>query len=966
MDANSDAAFSSGGSDADYATESEPEIDPDLPIGRSSTHSILAQFQDLDLSDDDYNDDFPEPVLFSDDDADGNEGHDDLQDGYTLRDNLKVASGFKVRKKPKSTQYLKRRLMRATDKNNDPEVRDNLSKANEAFVRQDLSTAWKHYMEVIKLDPKNFNAYKTLGEISLLRNNWNKCCTYWLLAAECGEADADFWAKIGGLSADLGHVDQAIHCYGQAIAKLEWKEPEFIVERAVLYRLKKQFGRALEGLQKGLQVNPTDPLIIKQFANVYVDQNRLSDAVALYGRVLESNMNPIPGVSHPPFNWTELNIVCELLQSQQNWRAGVSFIRVVSRWKQRREDETWWDIRDDDVEYDVSARRKVLMLERPSQCKELMKRDFDLPIDIRFKLGIFRLELEQKDEALAQFLHLYAAEDVQDLFFDAGCALEEKGCFTEAIEYLSSLYSIRENLEIGMTMGKCFLAIEDYENARDILLETLKLDPDNVELKVNVIEALYYTEDMEKAEELMKDISTEIAQKKNSKEQEDSTNNADEPGDSALIKNSKFLKKREKDNLSEEDQMKIEENATRLVVSKFTRMEGLQKAVDQGHQAAATAWLKIASQLIEMFMEVRSFFPKNRKTPFRGVTKYRKKKAVAIDDQMDRLRNLLGGLSATEESRTILSSKSEFRGLSYDTWLYVFVQSAYVITQFERNIDEAIRVVDLALEVSVFIQDKMKSTLLRIARLVLGIYQQDYAITVSNNVRYLLTSAQFSPIIYNFFMCCFGSGVAAWAAFSNYNHQKYFLRHLKAFDSLLTNTKVSGAAQISIDANSHVFNREHPNLLYIYACLLGSNRAYSSPIVYLTRAYRQYYNDPTICFMLGLAHVHRSMQRNSINRHIQLLQGISYLMEYRTARLRNATDYEKQEVEYNFGRLFHMIGLTSLAVKHYENVLSFHDALKHDHDYDMLTDAAYNLTLIYTINGNTELSRNICEKYLTI
>ncbi|GEQ72462.1 hypothetical protein JCM33374_g6149 [Metschnikowia sp. JCM 33374] len=367
-----------------------------------------------------------------------------------------------------------------------------------------------------------------------------------------------------------------------------------------------------------------------------------------------------------------------------------------------------------------------------------------------------------------------------------------------------------------------------------------------------------------------------------------------------------------------------------------------------------------------MFVEVRNFFPKSKKTIFKGIAIYKRKKSLALNDKLHRIRHLFEGYADTESSRIIMTSRTEFRGLDYDTWLWIFVQYAYLLRHFKNDLKEAIETIDLATNVSIFKQDKNRSMLLRIVMLTFGICQEDYAVAVSNNVRYFLTSTQFSPTIYNFFMCCFGSGIGAWAVFSNYNHQKFFLRHVKAYDSMLFSSKVSGSAQLTIDVKSFRPDREHPHLLYIYACLLGSNRTFSSPIVYLTRAYRQYYNDPTICFVLGLAHVHRSMQRNSSNRHIQLLQGVSYLLEYKSAREKGATVYEKQEIEYNFGRFFHMIGLVTLAVKHYEKVLCYHEELGNDPDYDLSMEAAYNLSLIFTINGNSELARNITVKYLTI
>ena len=173
-------------------------------------------------------------------------------------------------------------------------------------------------------------------------------------------------------------------------------------------------------------------------------------------------------------------------------------------------------------------------------------------------------------------------------------------------------------------------------------------------------------------------------------------------------------------------------------------------------------------------------------------------------------------------------------------------------------------------------------------------------------------------------------------------------------------------ATITADLKNVKLSREHPELLYVYANLLGGSRSYVSSIVYLNRAYKEYKQDPMICIVLGLAHVHRSMQRLSNNRHIQLLQGISYILEYKSHREKDASPFELQEIEYNFGRLFHMIGLTSAAIHHYEKVLKYHDKLKKYSEYDLLVEAAYNLSLIYNINGNSMLAREITEKYLVI
>ncbi|WPK24898.1 hypothetical protein PUMCH_002197 [Australozyma saopauloensis] len=960
---------------------SDMDIDPLLSLstnakpanGQTKLANQDIQLALLMLNSDDDDDDpaFSGPIIFSD----SEDGHDDLGDGYSLRDGIKGAQGFKIRGKLRSAGGFRRRAMNAADPANDPEIRSHISKANEAFVMGELSTAWEHYSEVIKLDPKCFVAYRTLGEICQMRNQMNKCCLYWLLAAECGEADDQFWGLVAELSVELGHITQAIHCYTKAIAKLDGKSGHFILERSMLYKQIKQYGRALEGFQRLHKMYPTDNSIVKNLASVYVEQKRLNDAINLYIRVLEANRNPQPNVQYPKFSWSDLNIISELFQSQHSWRPAVKLIKLVARWKQNREDETWWDEQDDDAEFDEQRRRKVLFAKKPTQTEAFMHRGFELPIDIRFKLGCFRLELDQKDEAIAHFRYLFkqSLEEVADLFYDAGCLLESKGYYVEAIQFLSSSYTPEENKELGHILGKCLLEVEDYIRAKDTLLKALFLDPENVDLKLLLIEAYYHTGDMSKAARLMEEVSqTRVSQIKARTAAQGEESIYDEDDDEglqednlALIKNSVHGVE-QRIRLSQEEQIQIEVNATKMALNKFNRMNRLQEAIEKGHHVAASAWMKLASQLIEMFMEVRSLFPKNRRTTFKGIHTYKRKKSMAFDDKLMRLYNLYEGITQTDNSKLELVSQTEYRGLSYDQWLYIFIQYAMLLRQFDNNLEEATLILNVAQDVSVFVQDKNRLMLLRMVRLVIAIVQEDYPVTVPNYVRWLLVSGQFSPTIYDIFMCCFSSGIAAWASFSNYNHQKYFLRHVKAYDSLLTSTKISGAANLTSEVKGLKLSREHPQLLYIYACLLGSNRSYSSPIVYLTRVYREYYKDPTICFSLGLAHVHRSMQRNSSNRHLQVLQGLSYLMEYREARLINATIYEKQEIEYNYGRLFHMIGLPSLAVKHYEKVLDFHEQLLDDPEYDMLMEAAYNLSLIYTINGNSKKSQSLYEKYLTI
>lgn len=938
--------------------------------------------EDLDASDKDDDkafDNDDQLILSSSDDGYGlqdEEADDDLDDDYDLRDALRSAGNFRPKNKRKtaaSKSYWKRKIMRSTNRELDPEVRINLSQANEAFVRNDFQVALNLYLEVIKKDPKNFSAYKTLGEIYKQQGRLHKCCNAWLLAANIHPWDSQFWGNVAELSSELGHIDQAIYCYGRAIASDNTKNAKFILERAFLYKEKKQFGRALEGFQRVHQIYPADTSIIKNLASVYVEQKRVNDAINLYMRILDQNINPSgqPKQSIPKFGWAELNILCELYLQQHSWKIGIKVIKLVARWIQNRTDEKWWDEIDDDSEFD---KRRFIVIKTLSSSQEAISKEkfYDLPIDIRFKLGSLRLGMEHKEEAMRHFEYLLEeTEDIADLYFEAGKALEAHGFYEEALTFLTraSLNDEQnESSELVSLLGKCFLEVGDYIQAQQAYNSLLYGDPDNLDFKLALAETFYHLGESEKSVKLLEEVSIATEKNENQKGDKDEKtmeNEIVEEDNLSLIKNKQLIKSKNA-KLSEEERLELEDNAKRKVMEKYRRMERLEDAINKNEKVAVTAWMQLASQLVEMFMNVRIFFPRDKNRAFKGIVLYRRKKQMGIDEKLARVYNLYEGITNDDNyTRLFLTSTTDYRGLSYDIWFSIFVQYAMLLSRFDKNTEYATHIIDVAKDVSVFVQDKNKETILNMVRLIFGINQEEVG-TVMTYIRHFLSANQFSPFVYKLFMCCFASGVESWETFANYNHQKFFLRQLKAYDSILSGKKITGMATITADLKNFKFNREHPELLYIYANLLGGSRSYVSSIVYLNRGYKEYKQDPMICIVLGLAHVHRSMQRLSNNRHMQLLQGISYILEYKELREKDASPFELQEIEYNFGRLFHMIGLTTAATHHYEKVLHYHSKLKNHSEYDLLVEAAYNLSLIYNINGNSMLARELTEKYLVV
>ncbi|CAI5758544.1 unnamed protein product [Candida verbasci] len=931
-----------------------------------------------DIQLDDYDDDEDEYVFEDDDDElfEDESEEDDYDENYNLKDELKSASGIKTRNRREklpinSKNYYKRKMTKADNRELDPEVRHNLSKAHEAFVRNDLQVAQNLYLEVIKKDPKNFSAYKTLGDILQRQGKLGDCCNYWLLAANLHPWDFEFWGQVAELSGELGHIDQAIYCYNRAISSDIKRSAPYIIERALIYKERKQYGKALDGFQKVRQAFPQDSNIVRHLASVYSEQKRLNDAINLYMKILDNNIHPEKTTDiYPKFDWAELNILIELYIQHHSYRTGLTVLKLATRWIQGRTDETFWDD-NDDLEFDKVKRPEKLKIEKSKKLNKnaALKKPFELPIDIRFKLGCLRMGAGDKELALSHFKYLLADDQnqIEDLHFEAGKVLEENGYYEDALEYFTKSIASEEfgnNPELIYLLGRCLYEVGDYAQAKKAYETLLHDDPENLDYKLALAETIYYLGDDERAQELIREVQTQNQKEKKLEVDEEEEEEEFTPDtQQALIKSQYKPSTSRKNKLTEQEKEEIEANATRRVLEKYHRMEKFKEAVNAGDKTAALAWLQLGKQLIEMFANVKAFFPKDKNKEFKGILRHYKS-IDNIDEKLARAYNLLDGIVVEENySKHTLTTKTEYRGLSYDQWFDIFAEYAILTATYDDNVSHADEVLSSALNVIIFVQSKVKESTLRVLKILLGIMNKDFSETIATVIRTFLLSNQFSPFICKFFMWCFGSGIKAWEVFANYNHQKYFLRQLKSYDSIVKNEHINGQAQITTDLSGIKLGNCHPDLVYIYANLLGGSRSYNSSVFHLYRAYIDYDKDPMICLVLGLAHVHRSMQRLSENRHMQLLQGISYLLEYKETRETNATIYEIQEVEYNFGRLFHMIGLTTLAVRHYNKVLEMKDKIE-DVDYDLSWEAAYNLTLIYNINGNPKLARDITEEYL--
>ncbi|CCH46085.1 Transcription factor tau subunit [Wickerhamomyces ciferrii] len=978
---------------------------------------------DMDALMGDKDEDDQTPILFSDgEDEDNNTGgrddddaeiaaafgsdsdvsldeEDDDEEGAFM-DAIRAANNFRVKKRGD-----KKRPRAKPTRELDPEVMMLLSVANEFFVDGRYDEAEEKFLEVIKLDPRNFSAYKTLGEIYDRQDLKNKACNAWFLAAHLNPADGRNWEFVARVSRDLGHLAQALYCYGRALTA-KHKTYDVLYQRALLYREVGQLGRSLENFQKLQKIYPGESDVVRELALIYIQLNRVNDAIAMYLKIYERNVakrlkdddnNYLDASDEdeeeeedsgseifPVFNWSMLNILAELFVKQKNHAIAVKTIKQISRWIQRREDEEFWEDVNDDSEFD-ERRYENFKFEALSDV--LKTRSHKLPIDIRVKLGSLRLRLNHTEEALIHFGFLLNEdlEEMADLYSDAGTKLEEVQLFSDAVKFYLPLSRLDEFQipELFTSLGRCFTELGKYEDAKEYYSFAQELDPENIDIQLALVEVLYYLEEFEESQHLLEAINKKRSvSKKSIHDDADDAVDADADADTdnrskspeqdhpftsindelALIQNN-TLRVPKKGKLTEAEKQERDAKIKRNVLDKYNRLQRLHIGLEEGDPIAATTWIQLASELIELFSNVKNFFSRDRSIKFRGIITRTRRIKMDIESKIERISQLYQGFTSKNEERISITATEEYRGLKYQQWFELFMQYALAVAKYDNPID-ASSIVDNAKNINVFYQNKEREEIMNMVKLAVSLKTQDNK-EMLLSLRIVLNSFQFHKKVLKLFLLCQPSGKICTENFISINHQKYFLRQIKAYDSLNQNNKsITGMATIT---NTGAKTEGHDNayLMYIYACLLFTNRSYVPSLVYFTRIYKSFKNEPIVCLNAGLAHVHRSMQRSSSNRHLELLQGLKFIFEY--YELRNSKNFERlehQEAAYNVARVYHLLGLFSIAVEYYNQVLTSFDDL--DIEEDLKRPAAYNLILIYNESGNTRLSNKIMEDYLTI
>jgi general transcription factor 3C polypeptide 3 (transcription factor C subunit 4) len=287
-----------------------------------------------------------------------------------------------------------------------PQFRELQRLANEAYMRKDLPVAVNYALQAVAMNPEIFSAHNTLSEIYSAMGREDQSVNALIIGANTRRDPGLWWFVIESIDkVDSGKYPQftdehktqmKLGCLKSLISL----DSENYEARSRKLELEAQLGpgrisACVKQCQKMLALKPHEYDILSQMALLGTSTHK---AIRLHlTRIIESYESSIAYfVAHEEpdnsnLDWSLLNIYLDLLNHAGDYDRALSRLKTLSRWKQGRKDETYWDDLDDDREFDMDDSPRRIAVSEFSRTSGYTKYGNALPLEVRVKMGIFRL-----------------------------------------------------------------------------------------------------------------------------------------------------------------------------------------------------------------------------------------------------------------------------------------------------------------------------------------------------------------------------------------------------------------------------------------------------------------------------------------------------------------------------------------------------------------------------------------------
>lgn len=397
----------------------------------------------------------------------------------------------------------------------------------------------------------------------------------------------------------------------------------------------------------------------------------------------------------------------------------------------------------------------------------------------------------------------------------------------------------------------------------------------------------------------------------------------------------------------------MKEQAHRIK-SNHLLLRSAKEAADDGDEQALEKWMNAANSMLEDFRTMKVFYPgRDKHVKFTGYTKNTKS---ALQNEMEAMKKRLendnddnGTEGPLEEDEAV---PKEFHDIRFEEWLDIFCTYALQLAKAGDH-TRCYDTLQAAFYAMVFYHDAASKIQIHSTWLACALVLNDEQ-TLCNAARWFISEYSHSSTTYQLFAAVnrLYAGSSNW--FNSGPTQKFILRSLKGLDYALLDPDgrahyaFTGVERSSYthggkrDANPHNLEDLDPAVLALYGHIMAAAQSWTSALNYYLRVFVLLPEDATINLCIALSYIQMGMKRQSVNRHWQVYQGLAFLDRYTDIRRRESSSGDGgqeegtkeavvlQEVEYNRGRVFHLLGLTHLAVPAYERCLELAEEMERD------------------------------------
>ncbi|KAK2765329.1 transcription factor TFIIIC subunit tfc4 [Arachnomyces sp. PD_36] len=916
-----------------------------------------------------------------------------------------------------------------------PEFKALHSEATSAFIDGQYDKAADLVKQAIRLNPEVFAAHSLLSEIYVSQGDKDRAVKVLFSGAHTRPRDPSVWIKVAKLI--LGRVDgdrasslkDVLYCYSRVL-DIDPKDNSIRFHRASICRELGHHRRAAVEYEKILKELPHNMEALRQLAETCIDMNDVEKAKTHYDEAI-NYYTSLSLEDSSEFTWSDVNIYVELFSYMNEYEQGLVALKFLSRWLLGRgEDDIWESIQQDDREWDAEDYPR--RLQTPGFEPEEYPLDsygLGLPMELRVKLGIYRLKMGplHKEEALYH-LDWLEPEDTSpggklfeftDLFRETADALKEAKEYELALRFYVPLQQTQERTDTSffMAMGECFMECGETEEGESCYLTVAMNDEDDME--VRVILARFY-EKMGLYEKAFKYVNqvVELGRRgaPSRKHRETRAGRLARElmsgrigGADGFRRRSSMSKPPESPTPNERDIMEEPDDIVDHIQYLYSKLMELRPKMREGDEEATEDWLDIADALLRDFRSNRVFFPQERYMMFLGYSREAKRKlgilrtTTLLDEMQDMARRLQAALGHEEPEQ--LEIPNDYHNISFDEWLDVFLEYSLILAG-QGDVEDTNDALAAASDASIWHHSKESMLRIHICWFTCALRLQD-EVTLSNVARWFMKEYQFVTDASRLFaiLSRLNTGDPKLSPFNSTASIKFMLRQIKAMDFSLPPSP-TGPSTHKIRTRSSIYHEraalsskdEDGNpicaesmdvaLLVLYGHILYAGNSFISALNYFFRAYALDPENPAVLISIGLSYIHQALKRQSDNRHYLIMEGISFMEEYRRARLKGGDEsvlpQERQEMEFNFARVWHMLGIAHLAVKGYERCLEISDEIQRvererekgggdgDSDgkkgwvEDFGKEAAVALQGLYGMSGEMGMAKRVTERWLVI